>query len=424
MQFAQSSANTGANLPVIEQISEDRFENMNDLRNNTNSLLPTASEELVAILEEVPPADATLAETVSFRYVIDTKGVSALPKDVEAKHFDAITLDDLVEEIPAPDATLAETVSFRYAATEDTTSSNENALALHFKRGALNASIGSTAFVGVATMNGYDMKETRKIGFKANVDGSGFVFGFVSAIAEGITQAAEHGYADQAKYVKDVVSDPRFWWGIAAVMMATEYIPNKIEDMRNRQAEKREFAALPEDERTQLLAEKEVKQKEKLPGVIATAAKEVWNSEHKITDAFWLVAALGSQAADRARVSVVLVPEVATRVLEESNNSLTAGAAAAAVFMVWCTTVGEAFAQGLHRFPKSVERFADKYPRFVKAFTDAMPGIEQKPEVEHAMETEDVSHLAELLAQDIEAAKSNSTTSIDAPSPNLHPVAA
>lgn len=166
--------------------------------------------------------------------------------------------------------------------------------------------------------------------------------------------------------------------------MDLKELPSSIKHIPSRLKERREAKAQDEDK----------------DSITRTLANEVGESEKKGRDAAWLFTALGAQVLDRTRTSIVIIPIAAVEVLERTQNSALAGAVGAGIFALFSGIVGETFGQALHRFPKTVARFADKYPSFVKTFADAVPGIEQKDEVLQAKESDDSHSLALLLAHD------------------------
>lgn len=117
---------------------------------------------------------------------------------------------------------------------------------------------------------------------------------------------------------------------------------------------------------------------EKFSGIYETAREEFSENPNKVSAVTWGIAALGSQVLDRARVSIVLVPEVATYVMENSHNSLLTGLATGGTIFLWCGGVGEVFGRALHKFPRSVAKFTDSFPGFVDTFSDSLAGVENK----------------------------------------------
>ena len=92
---------------------------------------------------------------------------------------------------------------------------------------------------------------------------------------------------------------------------------------------------------------------------------------------------VGSQVADRARIVILTVPPAVIETMEQTNNSLTAGAVGAGMFAVWSLLVGESTLRGVDEFPKTVETVNEELPAMVNFFADALPGVEKggpKPE--------------------------------------------
>lgn len=118
--------------------------------------------------------------------------------------------------------------------------------------------------------------------------------------------------------------------------------------------------------------------KDRAKDVLDTAREEFSSDPNKVRSLAWGTLAVGSQVLDRARVSIVLVPEIATQVMEHTQNSILTGGATGGAIFLWCGAVGGVFGHALHKFPKSVSKFTDSFPGFVDTFSDSLAGVENK----------------------------------------------
>ena len=99
-------------------------------------------------------------------------------------------------------------------------------------------------------------------------------------------------------------------------------------------------------------------------------------SEHRTSLVASGLGTVAVQAADRLRASIVLVPQVAINVLQNTNSPVEAGVAAGLTFAGWCAIVGGTTTEALNKYPKTMEAFGDNFPGVVDFFDEALPGVD------------------------------------------------
>ncbi len=104
---------------------------------------------------------------------------------------------------------------------------------LHRRRAQAVMGIGTTAFVGTATLNGYTQRETSKVNLIASADGGavGALVGFGASKA--VMELANHGHLELANDIQNTVGDSRLWLGLAAVSMGAEFISSRKKRKNN-----------------------------------------------------------------------------------------------------------------------------------------------------------------------------------------------
>ncbi len=93
--------------------------------------------------------------------------------------------------------------------------------------------IGTTAFVGTATLNGYSQRETSKVNLLASADGGvvGALVGF--GASKTVMELANHGHLELANDIQNTVGDSRLWLGLAAISMGAEFISSRKKRKNN-----------------------------------------------------------------------------------------------------------------------------------------------------------------------------------------------
>lgn len=111
---------------------------------------------------------------------------------------------------------------------------------------------------------------------------------------------------------------------------------------------------------------------------LRTSAREDYN-ESRSKPRTWLIGSIlvGSQIADRLRFVILTVPPAVVATMEQTNNSVAAGAVGAGMFAAWSMFIGESTLRGVDQFPKTVDAVNDEFPAVVDFFADALPGIEK-----------------------------------------------
>lgn len=117
--------------------------------------------------------------------------------------------------------------------------------------------------------------------------------------------------------------------------------------------------------------------------VAQTAANEYMESDKKLATAATAAGALVMQFFDRSRTSLVIVPHIATEVLDRTQSPVQAGLAGGGAYALWCGIVGGALTEALARFPRALETFKEKFPKVVDAFRDALPGMNKRKHEAH-----------------------------------------
>jgi len=110
--------------------------------------------------------------------------------------------------------------------------------------------------------------------------------------------------------------------------------------------------------------------------VAQTAKSEIAQSPHRKRTLLAGAQLMISQGLDRARFAILVIPPAVVSTMEQTNNSLVAGAVGAGMFLGWGAAVGESTLQGLDAYPESVEVFEEEHPKFVNFFADALPGVQ------------------------------------------------
>lgn len=110
--------------------------------------------------------------------------------------------------------------------------------------------------------------------------------------------------------------------------------------------------------------------------VLNAARSDVKHSPHKLRTVALGSLAIGTQILDRARISLILVPAVATEVMENTNQALPTAIAAAATFAAWNGSMGEVLNNGLGEYPKAIDSFKGNFPAVVDVFSESLPGLE------------------------------------------------
>jgi len=133
----------------------------------------------------------------------------------------------------------------------------------------------------------------------------------------------------------------------------------------------------------------------KIGATLRPVIHDIQENDHKVATSFIGAGLVVSQVLDRSRFAVIIVPKVGTTVLEHTQNPVLTGLAAAGANFAWTNLVGEFTTQGLVRFPKTVEAFTKKFPKFVDFFQSGLPGLRKKEvlETEQPLKKGNVDHI-------------------------------
>lgn len=123
----------------------------------------------------------------------------------------------------------------------------------------------------------------------------------------------------------------------------------------------------------------------KSTGLLRAIGADFNSSPNKLITIGGAIMAAASQAADRARVSVVLTPTAATIATEKMlpyGNYLTTPTvtlfAAATTFFLVNGLLAESLSQGIEQFPQTTRTFEEKYPKITEGFTDSLAGLDSR----------------------------------------------
>ncbi len=138
--------------------------------------------------------------------------------------------------------------------------------------------------------------------------------------------------------------------------------------------------------------------KEKAHNAGQAIAEDIKDSKHPIATTIFGLGTLATQGANFLRISVVVVPEVASRVLDSTHSpAWTALAAGGANFLI-STSVGELAIQGLKKFTRTVDALSDTFPKLAGFLQNNLPGFKEK---ESSLAQEDRSFSRRILSGSI-----------------------
>jgi len=100
---------------------------------------------------------------------------------------------------------------------------------IHAKRATTIIGIGPTPYVATSAVNGYNLEERRNLHLAAIADTSVLAGAIGLGLSETIIQLVEHGHADQAQHVQDIVGYTPLWLGIAGLSVVSELASKRIQ---------------------------------------------------------------------------------------------------------------------------------------------------------------------------------------------------
>jgi hypothetical protein len=159
------------------------------------------------------------------------QGLSRFPKGVEefSEQFPS-TVELFTQSLPGIEPKNADETSQSYMLDQEHKSGAikklRTVVGKHIRRSFTGMGIGSTAFVATASANGYEKNEVSKVNAGVTADTAGLVFLLGLGVTESISKLGE-SHPALAHDIQNVVQDSRFWLGIAALSMASEYMANK-----------------------------------------------------------------------------------------------------------------------------------------------------------------------------------------------------
>ncbi len=119
----------------------------------------------------------------------------------------------------------------------------------------------------------------------------------------------------------------------------------------------------------------ELSWREKLNLAVRPVAEDIRDSKSPIATTVLGLGALATQGANFLRISVVVVPEVASQVLERTHSPLwTAIAAGSANFLI-SAPIGELAIQGLAKYTRTVDSLSSKFPKLAGFLQSNLPGF-------------------------------------------------
>lgn len=119
---------------------------------------------------------------------------------------------------------------------------------------------------------------------------------------------------------------------------------------------------------------------QRLRNIVKASREDVTESPNKVKTVGLGIATIGTQVLDRARISVVFVPKVATEVLNHTNEAAIVGLAAGATYALWNGSVGEVLNNGIDEYPEAKESFTENFPAVVEVFSESLPGLSDDTE--------------------------------------------
>lgn len=109
---------------------------------------------------------------------------------------------------------------------------------------------------------------------------------------------------------------------------------------------------------------------------VGEAVKEdIVESDHPLRTVGVLGGVALTQGFDRLRLVVALLPPVVVHVMEETNNSNTAGLVGGGLFALYGLGLAEALRTGLGKVPTAMEVTKKEFPGLVAVAEDALPGM-------------------------------------------------
>ncbi len=133
--------------------------------------------------------------------------------------------------------------------------------------------------------------------------------------------------------------------------------------------------------------------------LLRASKQDLRESDSKLRTLGLGAVALGTQVFDRARVIILLAPPTVINVMEKTGSPVLAGLAGAGIYAGFNYANGEGLTQGLAAYPKTLEKFNERYPAVVSLFEQSLPGMMQGEKTQH--KDENISRMRRVL----EAAK-------------------
>jgi hypothetical protein len=99
----------------------------------------------------------------------------------------------------------------------------------HARRGLTAVAIGIAPYVGTAGVKGQSKSQIRKLGAGLGVDGGLVIAAMSGGLAEAIVIVG-HNHPEIAQQIESVTGDTKLWYGIAGILMAGEWVKNKLGD--------------------------------------------------------------------------------------------------------------------------------------------------------------------------------------------------
>lgn len=120
-----------------------------------------------------------------------------------------------------------------------------NRIILGLKRGYTVSGIGTVAYVSTASVQGKSKKEGHKLNLNASLDGGAAVSGVVLMAGEAIVRIGDSN-PELAKNIQDYASNIKLWYGVAAFMIISNFISNRLNKRSKKEVENVADSVKPE----------------------------------------------------------------------------------------------------------------------------------------------------------------------------------
>jgi hypothetical protein len=110
---------------------------------------------------------------------------------------------------------------------------------MHARRGLTAIGIGNTAYVAVASTRGFTRRGMHSLSSKTGVDGGVMVGLVIGTVGEAIIELG-HSHPQVANHIQNVASNKYLWYGVAGLLMASNFISTRLSRKKEAQIEQLE----------------------------------------------------------------------------------------------------------------------------------------------------------------------------------------